>query len=219
MRRIIIIGASYLQVPLIKKAKEMNIETHVFAWEDGAIGKKFCDYFYPISIIEKEEILKVAEKLKPNAVISIASDLAIITVNYLANELGLIGNSDFCTKVTTNKYKMRQVLSVNDLLCPKFVGTNDLSLIDLKELNFPLIIKPVDRSGSRGISIIYSLEELKGAFNRAFYESFSKEIIIEEFIKGKEISVEMISWKGEHYYLTCTDKETTGSPYFGRKNY
>ena len=61
MRKIAIIGANSFQNPLILKAKEMGFETHVFAWQDGSIGEKTADYFYPISIVEKEEILEKLE--------------------------------------------------------------------------------------------------------------------------------------------------------------
>ena len=98
MKKLVIIGANNFQLPLIKKAKQLGMETHVFAWEKGAVGREFADYFYPISIIEKELILKEAEKIKPDGIISIGSDLATATVNYVADKLGLIGNSLECTK-------------------------------------------------------------------------------------------------------------------------
>lgn len=215
-KKLIIIGASYLQLPLIHKAKSMDIETHVFAWEDGAVGKEYCDYFYPISITEKEEILKVARTINPDGIISIASDLAMHTVNFLAQELGLKGNTIACTDVTTNKFRMREQLLEHDILCPKYVlygKDNELDL-DNYDFTYPAIVKPTDRSGSRGIFKVSSLDELKSAVERSLEESFSKNVIIEEFISGKEISVEEISWKGKHFYLTATDKVTTGAPNF-----
>lgn len=63
-KKIAIIGASYLQLPLIQKAKELGYETHVFAWKANDVGEKVADYFYPISIVEKERILKNAVKLE-----------------------------------------------------------------------------------------------------------------------------------------------------------
>ena len=71
MRKIVIIGANDFQNPLILKAKELGYETHVFAWRDGSIGEKSADYFYPISIVEKDKILEECKKIKPNAVVSI----------------------------------------------------------------------------------------------------------------------------------------------------
>ena len=92
MKKIVIIGANNFQMPLIIKAKELGYETHVFAWAEGAVGADFADYFYPISIVEKDKILDKCKEIKPDAVISVASDLATLTVNYLTDKLGLIGN-------------------------------------------------------------------------------------------------------------------------------
>ena len=110
MKRIVIIGANYFQNPLIEKAKALGYETHVFAWKEGAVGEKTADFFYPISIIEKERILEECVKIQPDAVVSIASDLANITVQYLAKKLGLPCNSDESILISTNKYAMRDAL-------------------------------------------------------------------------------------------------------------
>ena len=82
--KIVIIGANDFQNRLILKAKEMGYETHVFAWQSGDIGEKTADFFYPISITEKEQILEECKKIKPKGICSIASDLAVVTVNYVA---------------------------------------------------------------------------------------------------------------------------------------
>jgi biotin carboxylase len=212
--KLVVIGASYLQLPLILKAREMGIETHAFAWEAGAVAKDHCDFFYPISIIEKESILKETRKIQPNGVASIGSDLAAVTVNYIANELDLIGNSLDTTTLTTNKYLMRQKLSDSGLSCPKFLlAKQDTSLEEI-DLKFPVIVKPTDRSGSRGVTKVSEISEVLSAVKRALSESLKNEAIIEEFIEGQEISVEMITWEGEHHFLAITDKVTTGPPYF-----
>jgi len=217
MKKLIIIGANNFQLPLILKAKEMGIETHVFAWEDGAVGKKFADYFYPISITEKEKILDIAMGIQPDGVISIASDLAIITVNYIAEKLGLIGNSFESTILTTDKFRMREKLLANNLPCPKFFLAANQHYVMPNKMDFPLIAKPTDRSGSRGVTKVMNQTELDFAINRAIEESFNKNAIVEEFIEGKEYSIEMISWQGEHHFIQSTEKETTGSPYFVEK--
>lgn len=217
MKKLIIIGANNFQLPVILKAKEMNIETHVFAWEEGAVGKGVASKFYPISITEKEQILAEARKIEPDGIISIGSDLAMITVNYVANELGLTANSATCTEVTTNKFLMRQVLDVSDMPCPKFILSNSSEEILNCGLKFPMIVKPTDRSGSRGVTKVQTHDELESAIKRAKSESFNQEVIVEEFVVGQEFSVESVSWKGEHYVLQITEKETTGAPYFVEK--
>lgn len=218
MKKLIIIGANNFQVPLIKKAKEIGLEAHVFAWEEGALGKRFADYFYPISIVEKEKILEIAKTLNPIGVVSIASDLASITVNFLAKKLGLIGNSIRCTELTTDKYLMRDVLSTDRLPCPKFYLLDDKSNDVNFMLSYPIIVKPTDRSGSRGVTKVDNKKDLNAAINYAFSQSFSKRVIVEEFIEGKEYSIEMLSWQGEHHFIQTTEKETTGAPYFVEKS-
>ena len=213
-KRLIIIGASYLQLPLILKAREIGIETHAFAWEEGAVAKSYCDYFYPISIVEKDTIVNEARRIQPDGVATIGSDLAAVTVNYIANELGLIGNSLETTALTTNKYLMRKKLSDSGLACPKFLLAKQSTSLKEINLKFLVIVKPTDRSGSRGVTKVSEISELRNAVKRALSESLKNEAIIEEFIEGQEISVEMITWEGKHHFLSITDKVTTGSPYF-----
>ena len=195
----------------------MGLETHVFAWEDGAVAKNIADYFYPISITEKEEIFSLARKIKPQGIISIASDQAMHTVNYIAGKMSLVGNSMQSTLFTTNKYLMRKKLSENGLPCPGFAKVDKTKKITDKNMSYPVIVKPTDRSGSRGVSRVENDDELKVAINRALEESFNKEVIVEEFISGREFSIEMISWHGEHHFLQITEKETSGPPYFVEK--
>ena len=215
MKRILIIGASYLQLPLIEKVNQMGYESHVVAWEEGAVGKEVAFCFYPISIIEKEKILDLAKIIKPIAVVSIASDLANITVNYVASHLGLISNEESTVLYTSDKYMMRQLLSSHGILCPTYqLLTSDNRILNHCRITYPLIVKPVDRSGSRGVSLVYKDSDLESALDLAFSESFSKMVLVEQYIEGREISVEGISQKGEHQILTITDKITTGAPHF-----
>lgn len=214
MKKIAIIGASYLQLPLILKAKNLGYETHVFAWQCGDIGEEAANYFYPISIIEKEDILRECRRLKIDAICSIASDLAAITVNYIANALNLIGNSLECTLKCTNKYKMRECFFQHNVPSPMSILVKDIKeLIDI-EYTFPIIIKPSDRSGSRGITKLENAIGLSKAFLKAYKESFTKEVLIEEYVVGEEYSIECISYRGRHSYLATTKKHTTGAPHF-----
>lgn len=218
MKKIVVIGANNFQMPLIKKAKELGYETHVFAWKDGAVGAEFADFFYPISIIEKEKILEKCKKINPDAVISIASDLATITVNYLAEKLNLTGNSLECTKISTNKFEMRRAFKQGGVSVPRFEEIqNDKDILKIQEMQLPIIIKPTDRSGSRAITKIDNLKDnqkIKNAVNEAIEVSFEKKAIIEEYIVGEEFSAESISYKGNHTLLAVTRKQTTGAPHF-----
>lgn len=214
-QKVVIIGASDFQNPLILKAKEHGYETHVFAWKNNEIGEKTADYFYDISINEKEKILEKCKEIKPCAVCSIASDLAVTTVNYVAHNLGLVSNNPKYSKICTNKYKMRQALEKGNINVPKYLKTGkNLQLSKIAEFNYPLIVKPTDRSGSRGVTLINDSKEIKAAIDNAISYSYEKKAIIEEYIDGDEYSCECISYKGKHHLLTITKKYTTGAPHF-----
>ncbi len=214
MKKIAIIGASYLQEPLIQKAKQKGLETHVFAWAAGDVGEKSADHFYPISIVEKEEILKKCQEIRIDGICSIASDLASITVNYVADKMGLTGNPMSCVEVSTNKHMMRQCFEKNGDPSPKSIQVNSVKDLDGVDLKYPIIVKPVDRSGSRGITKLESSEGLSEAIERAIEQGFEKCALVEEFAEGHEYSVEYISWEGKHKFLALTKKYTTGAPDF-----
>lgn len=213
MKKLAIIGASYLQLPLVKKAKEMGIETHCFAWENGAICKDSADYFYPISILDKEKIFETCKTLGIDGITTIATDMAVPTICYVAEKLHLISNNSKTAEIATNKGLMRNAFSIAGCTSPKYFVIDNKKK-DYQNFNFPVIVKPVDRSGSLGVSKIEKHGDLEKAVNNAIKESFSKKAIIEEYIDGQEVSVESISWNGKHYILAITDKTTTGSPNF-----
>lgn len=214
MKKLAIIGASYLQNPLILKARSMGIETHVFAWAANDVGEKSADYFYPISITEKEEILKKCKQIDIDGICSIASDLAAITVNYVAVNMGLIGNSLECTRCSTNKFYMRECFRENGDPSPKSILVDSKIDIGNIKLEYPIIVKSLDRSGSRGITKLEDSTRLNEAIDYAMEQGFVKKALIEEFVSGDEYSIECISWKGTHYFLAMTKKYTTGAPHF-----
>ena len=215
-KKLAVIGASIALKPLILKAKEMGIETHCFAWDKGedSICKKFSDYFYPISIIEKEQILEVCKQINIDGITSIVIELAIPTVCYVAEEMGLIGNRYADTMMTRNKYKARQAFLKNGVNSPRFAIAQEKINPDLTGFKYPLIVKPTDRSGSIGVMKVDRKGDLQAAILRAQQLSINGQVIIEEYVSGLEVSVETISWKGTHYNIMLTDKETTGAPYF-----
>ncbi|MCR4661428.1 MAG: ATP-grasp domain-containing protein [Clostridia bacterium] len=212
--KVAIIGASYLQLPLIKKAKELGYETHVFAWAANDVGEKEADYFYPISIIEKENILKKCRQIKIDGICSIASDLANITVNYVANKMGLTTNSETSIVKSTNKHIMRLTFKQNNDPSPFSMLVDKRTNLEDLNLSYPIIVKPTDRSGSRGIYKLDNKSNLENAVRAALNESFDKQALIEEYVDGNEYSVEYVSYNGKHHFLAITKKYTTGAPHF-----
>lgn len=214
MKKIAIIGASYLQLPLVKKAKELGLEVHCFAWDKEAICKTEADFFYPISIVEKEKILEICQSVGIDGICTIASDVAAPTVSYVAEKMHLNANSYQSAINANNKYIMRDLLTQAEIRCPQYKMVQSLREASSVEWVYPLIVKPTDRSGSLGVAKVMSNEELCCAVEFALSVSFEKQVMIEEFIEGREISVEFISYKGVHYPLQITDKVTTGAPHF-----
>lgn len=215
MKKLAIIGASYLQAPLIQKAKALGCETHVFAWAADDVGEKLADRFYPISIVEKDTILAKCREIGIDGICTIASDLAAITVNYVAEKMGLPGNGMRCCEKSTNKHKMRQAFAAAGDPSPKSVLIGpETSLSVLEGMQYPLIVKPTDRSGSRGITEVQRPAGLQAAIARAREQSFEKMALVEEFATGREYSVECISYQGCHHLLQITLKYTTGAPMY-----
>lgn len=214
-KKLVIIGANDFQNQLILKAKSLGYETHAFAWEDGAVGKYNADFFYPISIVEKEKILEICRTIKPNGICSIASDLATITVNYVAENLNLPCNRTEYSLIQTNKFEMRKALSSSGIPCPKYIRTDkNFNKTEVEGFVFPIIVKPTDRSGSRCITKLDSLAGIEQAVSAACEASFEKKAIVEEFLDGDEYSMETITQNGVHHYLATTKKFTTGAPHF-----
>lgn len=214
MKKLAIIGASYLQLPLVKKAREMGLETICFAWEEGAVCKDVASRFFPISTVDKEEILRVCRELQVDGITSIASDVAVLTVNYVAEKMGLVGNPDRYSQSVTNKYLMRRCFREAGVPSPAFCITDGPVPPETAAFHYPLIVKPTDRSGSLGVERVDGPDGLEKAIARACKASFQNKAILEEFVEGREISVESISFGGKHHILQLTDKVTTGAPFF-----
>jgi biotin carboxylase len=212
MKKLAIIGASYLQEPLIEKAKSMGIETHVFAWKADDIGERTADHFYPISIVEKENILKKCREIGIDGICSISSDLAVVAVNYVAEQMHLSGNPDSITLRCTNKHDMRACFEKNGDPSPKSILVEKASDLDGVELGYPVIVKPIDRSGSRGISKLDNDEHIEEAIKAARDQGFIKKALVEEYATGQEYSIECVSYNGQHHFLQMTHKYTTGAP-------
>ena len=215
MNKFAVIGASEFQNPLILKAKEMGYETHVFAWAADDIGEHTADVFHPVSITEKDEILRICREVGISGIATAGSDLAVHAVNHVARAMGLPANPPITDVIATNKYRMREALLAAGLVTPRFaLSDGDMPPQQAYDFTFPLIVKPTDRSGSRGIFKIEHPDELAAAVKQSAALSFEKRAIVEEFFEGDEFSCECISFEGVHRRLAITRKATTGAPHF-----
>ena len=142
MKTLAVIGASYLQRPLVVKAKEMGLRVICFAWARGAVCEELADRFYPVSIVEKEEILRICREESIDGICTIASDVASPTVAYVAEHLGLPGNSYSSALKANDKFKMRSAFLEAGIRCPRFMHTRVVVETLPESWGYPLIVKP-----------------------------------------------------------------------------
>lgn len=216
MKKIIILGASVLQLPGIVTAKEMGLYTISVDMDNNAIGKGYSDEFFRISTIDKDKVLEIATSLKVDGIMTLASDQPMNTVAYVGSALGLKVIPEKVAISTTNKGIMRNTLKQNNIPMPQYsiVRNYEEFKTKIKDINLPCIIKPTDSSGSRGVQLKHDYNNLKDAYKYSSEYSRNGEVIIEEFLQGREFSVESISVDGNIQIVAITEKETTGAPNF-----
>lgn len=217
--RLVILGTNEYQNPLIVRAKELGFETHVYGISSGQIGEKTADVYHPINIMDYNALWEDVKTLDPIGVVSIASEVAMHPQNFLLRKLGINCNSEWTEKVTTNKYLMRQAMKDAGIDSPNFMLVhNGMTLEVIKEtikgFIFPLIVKPIDLSSSRGVYKIDTEDNLEVGLNYAMSWSEEKKIILEEFVEGPEYSGDSIAFEGKYKLLAITEKHTTGAPHF-----
>lgn len=217
MTKILIIGAGELQVPAILQAKEMGLEVAVFDINKNAPGIKLADESYLISTIDIETAVQKAKEIKPDGVLTLASDIPLRTVATIADELKLKAVSREIAYISTNKAKMRDKFQEYKVPVPKYAkikSKNEFDKIIREFKDQKIIVKPTDNSGSRGVTLCDTKTDLDQAYNYSMSHSRVGEIIIEEYLIGKEVSVETFALNGEVNVIAITDKITTGPPFF-----
>lgn len=214
MKKLAVIGANAPLIPFYKHARELDIYIIGIAWEEGAVCKKYCDKFYPVSFSEKEAVLEICRKENIDGITSFSLESALPTVIYVATHMGLVSNDMDCLDLTLNKYTMRSAFENAGIPVPKYFLIKSAKDLDHIDIRYPAIIKPVDSGGSQGVNKVNSLQELKNAYVYAEDHSRTHTVIVEEFVDGREFSVEYLTHNGIHYNLQITDKVTSGPPHF-----
>jgi biotin carboxylase len=210
VKKLLILGASNLQVPLITKAKSLGYKTIVLDMDKNAPGALIADVFVPTSTLDEEAVLKLASDEKITGIVT-TSDMPVRVVAYVAEKLNLLGPTQSAAKICTSKSLQRELLKEHKFNYPQFQIISHVE--DLKEVlnwNFPVIIKPTDSSASRGVQKVLSVAELKTAYEYALSNSRAGEVIIEEYIDGKEYSVEVLIQNNQTSIVAITEKLTSG---------
>ena len=186
MKKILLLGGSAQQLVAIKKAKELGYKTILCDYLPDNPGQYISDVFYQESTTNKEKILEIAEKEKIDGIVAYASDPAAPTAAFVAEKLKLPGNPYKSVEILCNKDKFRKFLSDNNFNTPKADAYTNYEELEkeIKKYKFPVMIKPVDSSGSKGVSRVDDINGLREKFNCAMSFSRSKRVIVEEYVEG-----------------------------------
>ncbi|MCD8026847.1 MAG: ATP-grasp domain-containing protein [Clostridiales bacterium] len=204
MKTIMILGAGVYQVPLIKKAEEMGIRTIVVSIPGNYPGFKFADKVYYENTVDYETVLQIAKKENVNGIVTTGTDVAIITVGYVCDKLGLSGISMKAAQIATNKYKMKLAYEKYGVTTARFrqsgFDTREVKKL-VTELNYPLIFKAVDTSGSRGIVKVPDKNNIDAAVKIVKQATKLDYFIIEEFIEGVEFGAQSFIQNGKIQFI------------------
>ena len=202
MKKILLLGSAQ-QIVAIETAKRLGYYTILCDFLEDNPGQYVADTFYLISTTDKEAVLEVAKNEKIDGILAYASDPAAPTAAYVAEKLGLPGSPFESVEILCNKDKFRKFLKENNVCTPDAEGYIDIEKAkeDLKnnKFKFPVIVKPVDSSGSKGVSKIDAYEDINDKLDVAMSYSRGKKIIIEEFVEkfGYQIAGDGLSIDGK----------------------
>lgn len=215
-KRVLFLGGSKFQIPPIQYAKEQGHYVITCDYLPENPGHAYADEYHNVSTTDKEAVLQLATQLKVDGIVAYASDPAAPTQAYVANRLGLPSNPYESVKILARKDYFRDFLTKHNFLVPKSKSFYNLkeaySWFD--ELEKPIIVKPVDSSGSKGVSKIETKEALSEAFSYALEFSREKKIVLEEFFvrdgyqvagDGFVVNGELVfrCWANEHFDKLC----------------
>ena len=191
MKKILLLGGSHFQVPSILKSKELGYYTITCDYMPSNPGHKYADEYHNISTTDKDKVLELAKKLKIDGIVCYASDPSAPTSAYVANKLGLASHPYKSVEILSNKDLFRNFLSKHGFNSPKSKGYTDIeeAFKDLSEFKLPIFIKPVDSSGSKGLSLLNNQDDFIKCVEYALNFSRVKRFIVEECIPNEGYQV------------------------------
>lgn len=217
MKKVLIIGAGFLQDFVIKKARQMGYYTLAVDADPSAIGLSHADKSAVINIVDEKACLQFAQEEQIDGVLTAATDYGVLTAAYIAEHMGLPGLNYESAKVIKNKYLVRKKLFENhvDDTEQSYEVTANTDIMELAHLlTYPVMVKPCDGSGSRGASRVDHPDELPNACKYAMDGSITHRAEIESFINGREYGAESLVVNGEIHVLAIMKKWMTAPPYY-----
>lgn len=200
-KKVLLLGGSHFQVPSVKKAKELGYYTITCDYLPDNPGHKYADEYHNVSTTDKEAVLKLAKDLKIDGIVCYASDPAAPTAAYVAEKMGLPGQPYKSVEILSNKDLFRKFLTENNFNVPRARGycSVDEAIKDFSNFKLPVMVKPVDSSGSKGVTKISDIKNLESAIKYALNFSRNKRFIIEEYVEkfGYQIAGDGFSVDGK----------------------
>ena len=206
--RALVLAGGFPQIALIKELHKRNIYVILADYNEEPVAKVFADKYYQVSTLDIEAIRNVAIRETVDFLITVCTDQALHTVAKVSEELGLPCYIDYQTALNvTNKQYMKQVFAEHSIPTARHLVMDVLDEAQINTLRFPLIVKPVDCNSSKGVRRCRNIEDLRIFFNDAVRFSRTNTAIIEEFIDGFEVSVDIYVENGEAHVLCISNSE------------
>lgn len=190
-KKLMLLGGLRYLVPVIQAAHKLGLYVITCDYLPDNIAHKYSDEYRNVSIIDKDAVLKVAQELEIDGIMSFAVDPGVVTAAYVAEQMGLpFAGSYKAVRILQNKDLFRNFLREHGFNCPWSFGFSDMQELkeNIEKISYPAIVKPTDAAGSKGVSRIDSVAELTEAAQYAFSHSISGKIIIEEFLEKQGCS-------------------------------
>lgn len=207
----LVLAGGYPQIDLINKLKSRGIYTVLADYYAEPVAKKYADKFYQVSTLDEAGIQRVAETEKVDFLITVCTDQALLTVAKVSEKLSLPCYIDYETALNvTNKSYMKKVFAENRIPTAKYSVMGELDMDMVGDMKYPLIVKPVDCNSSKGVKKVCCEGELVAAFKEAVEFSRTSTAIVEEYVEGEELSVDVYVERGEAHVLSVTNSDKIG---------
>ncbi len=201
----LVLAGGFPQIALLNELRSRNISTVLADYYENPVAKPYADKFYQASTLDIEAITDVARIEKVDFLITVCTDQALHTVAKVSEMLGLPCYIDYQTALNvTNKQYMKKVFVENNIPTAKHVIMGTLDIEKIKDMEYPLIVKPVDCNSSKGVKKVQNIDELTVAFNDAVNFSRTNTALVEEFIVGEELSVDVYVEDGQAHVLSVS---------------
>jgi biotin carboxylase len=208
VKTVLFLGAGRHQRAAILQAKEMGLRVAAIDGNPNALALGDADIGEVVNFVDIPQAVAFAEKLRPDGVLTITSDRAVVAVAAVAEALGLAGIGVDVARGLTNKIEMRRRLEAGGLPQPRYGSARTLEEAReaVAHVGFPNVIKPADSGGQRGVFRLESVDDLEAKFEETLALSHRGEVIVEEFVDGTEMNAMAIVRDGAVTQLTLSDR-------------